>query len=89
MVIGKLSTRLDWVVEIPATLLTLFPWAHGEYSSGCEFYTRGGGPIHDTGRKGSSCMGNSSGPHACELGLPCKVKKLDSNRSLLAVNETA
>ena len=49
----------------------------------------GGGPVHDTGRKGSSCMGNSSGPHACELGLPCKVKKLDSNCSLLAVNETA
>jgi hypothetical protein len=29
------------------------------------------------------------GTLACELGLPCKVKKLDSNRSLLAVNETA
>ena len=56
---------------------------------GVSYILEGGGPVHGTGRKGSSCMGNSSRPYACELGLPCNVKKLDSNRSFLAVNETA
>ena len=42
---------------------------------GASSVLEGGGPVHDLGRKGSNCMGSSSRPHACELGLPCKVKK--------------
>jgi len=36
--------------------------------------------IHEPGRKGKCCVGDVA-PHACVLGLPCKVNKLDSNRS--------
>ena len=97
MVIGKLSTRLDRQVEIPSTLFEL-----GSHVATCEcrsghdpatnrgvgLCTRGGWPCPQPGKKGEKLRGCSLGTHACELGLPCKVKKLDSNRSLLAVNET-
>jgi len=46
---------------------------------------RGVALIHNPGRKEKSCLGDSSGPHECEFGLPCKVKKLDSNRPPLMV----
>ena len=44
--------------------------------------------IHGQGSKGKSCMGGVV-PSTCELDLPYKIKKLDSNRPFLAVIETA
>ena len=71
MVIGKLSTRLDRQVEIPSTLFEL-----GSHVATCEcrsghdpatnrgvgLCTRGGGPVHNPGRKGRSCVDAPWGP---------------------------
>jgi len=50
--------------------------------SGCRvivLVVEGGGPV-PLNKKGKCCMGDFT-PHACVLDLPCKVNKLDSNRS--------
>lgn len=44
--------------------------------------------VHNPGRKGNICLGDSSGsPWVC-LCLPCKVKKFDSNHLFLTATET-
>ena len=79
------------------TLLNSFPCAHDEYRSSqarLRFVVRGplihkgGGPDPQPNKKGERLRG-LLGSHACVLGLPCKVKKLDSNRPLLTAIETA
>ena len=52
--------------------------------SGQTLQLRGVTLIHGLERKGKSHVVDFV-PHACVLGLPCKVKKLDSNRPLLTV----
>ena len=61
------------------------PW-RGTYHptvSGCRvvvLVVEGGGPVPRNEKKGEMLRGDFA-PHACVLGLPCKAKKLDSNRS--------
>ena len=97
MLIGKPTTWLDRQVDF-------FPpsWIHSHVHMMSTvaakpgfvswfvdlLYTRGGGPDPQPNKKGERLRG-LLGSHACVLGLPCKVKKLDSNRPLLTAIETA
>jgi hypothetical protein len=44
--------------------------------------------IHELEREENGLVGDVV-PHACELGLPCKIKKFNLNRPFLAIIETA
>jgi len=89
MIIGKVEYLIGPASGLYSHPLDIVPmgtwWVRSRARA---LYSRGVALIHNPGRKGKSCLGESSGP-GCVLGLPCKVKKFDSNRLFLTVIETA
>jgi hypothetical protein len=86
-------------MDIPPTVLTSFPWSHGQCKSNhgpvpfrglWTSVLEDGGPVPWNGNKGEKVhVWLREQPRDVCLGFPYKVKKFDSNRPFLAAIETA